>query len=228
MDTPFCFSFKQLKQTVESCTLCPRLVKYRQNVPPSPSHKDEPHWRRPVPGFGDAKARVLILGLAPSPTGGNRTGRPFTGDLSGKFLFSALQKEGFANQSYGESADDGLELIDCYLTAAVKCTPPQHKPLKSEFYNCSGYFENEFFLLKQVKAVVTLGKHAFDTYLNFLKKEANLKSPFPKFSHGAKCMLTGWPTLYASYHPSPRNTNTGLLNEKMFLDILRQIKKETL
>lgn len=221
-------SFEELEKRIVSCRLCPRLVHYRETVPPAPSHEEEIHWRKPIPGFGDPHARVLILGLAPSSRGGNRTGRIFTGDQTGKFLFRQLYLEGFANQPEALSKNDTLKLHDCFLTASVKCTPPKHKPLPVEFCNCSGYFANEFFLLKNVQCVLALGKSAFETYLNFLKVEAGLEKPFPKFAHGAQAVFKGWPTLIASYHPTPQNVNTGKLTEKMFLDLLKKIKKELL
>lgn len=216
--------FRALAEVVASCTLCPRLVHHRQTVPTPPAFQDEFHWRRPVPGYGDPQARVLILGLAPSSVGANRTGRVFTGDLTAKFLVQALYNEGFANQPTSIDAFDGLIYKDIYLTASVKCVPPQHKPLKSEFINCSRYLEEEIFLLKNLKAVLALGKHGFDAYLAFLKRRIEI--PTITFKHGSKHEFGGWPTLYGSYHPSPQNTNTGVMTMAMFTAILRSIKSD--
>lgn len=212
-----------LKEKVIKCRLCPRLVKYRENVPAIKSLEDHPHWRKPVPGFGDPNAKVLILGLAPSSQGGNRTGRIFTGDASAKFIMKALYEEGFANQPISESLDDGLKLNGCYITAAVKCVPPDHKPLKQEFNNCSQYFINEFYLLKKLKCVLALGKLAFDAYIHFMKEQGH-DTKGMKFAHGAHYEFEGWPTLYASYHPSPQNTQTGKMTLAMFRKVLKDLK----
>lgn len=212
-------SLGDLKKCVIDCRRCPRLVKFRESVPP---RKDQDYWRRPLPGFGDPKAWLLILGMAPSAEGGNRTGRIFTGDGSGRFLFQTLYKEGFANQPTSESADDGLKLKGCYITAAVKCVPPQNKPEKKEFLNCSGYFWNEIALLKNLTTVLALGKLAFDAYLHFVREQGKDVSGM-KFHHGAMFPFEGLPTLYASYHPSPQNTNTGKLTEAMFRKLIRNI-----
>jgi uracil-DNA glycosylase family 4 len=216
-------SFKQLNECVVKCRLCPRLVKYREEAPAKKSLQNEKHWRKPVPGFGDHEAWLLILGLAPSLIGGNRTGRIFTGDESARFLFNALYKEGFANQSTSESRDDGLKLKGCYITASVKCVPPQHKPMKQEFINCSRYYLNEIALLKNLKCVLALGKLAFDAYLGFMK-EQGLSIHGIKFRHGIKVEFEGFPTLYASYHPSPQNTNTGIMTEAMFRQLLKKTR----
>lgn len=218
-------SFKKLQEQVICCRRCPRLVKFRETVPARASFKDETYWRRPVPGFGDPNAWLLILGLAPAAHGGNRTGRIFTGDESGRFLFHALYKAGLSNQPLSESPDDGLKLIGCYITAAVKCAPPQNRPLPQEFFNCSSYLANELLLLKKLKAVLALGKFAFDSYLHFIERLGE-KRKGCTFSHGAECRFDGFPMLIGSYHPSPQNTYTGKLTEKMFISLLDAIKKE--
>ncbi len=228
MEISYSTSFEDLESTIIRCKLCPRLVHYRERTPPAPAHENEIHWRKPIPGFGDPDARLLVLGLAPSSRGGNRTGRIFTGDQTGKFLFRLLYQEGFASQPEGASKDDGLKLHDCYLTASVKCTPPKHKPLAQEFRNCSRYLAGELLLLKKVRCVLALGKDAFETYLDFLETQAGLEKPFPKFGHGVEAFFPGWPTLMGSYHPTPQNVNTGKLTEKMFTDILKKIKKDLL
>ncbi len=218
-------SFDSLNRAIIGCQKCPRLVHFREHVSERKSFQGECYWRKPVPGFGDHKAWLLILGLAPAAQGANRTGRVFTGDPSAKFLTQALYKAGFANQPTSEAALDGLEFTGCYLTAAVKCVPPGNKPLLEEFSNCHPYFEQEFLLLKNIRAVLALGKLAFDHYQRFLKKEGGLLHLSP-FSHGEKVVIEGWPPLYGSYHPSPQNTYTKKLTEPMLLTLLERIKKE--
>lgn len=215
-------SFKQLEKVVINCRLCPRLVKHRETVPLRKQFAGETCWRRPVPGFGDPKASLLILGLAPSSMGGNRTGRIFTGDATAIFLLNALYKAGFANQPYSLMKDDQLQLKDCYLTAAVKCVPPKHHPNPKEFANCSQYLENEIYLLKSLNKVLVLGKMAYDAYIKLLKKWG-AKGPFPPFKHGLHLKLKDAPELFASYHPSPQNTYTKKLTEKMLVSLLHQI-----
>lgn len=217
-------SFKLLIDEVVHCRKCPRLVKYREEVPAKKPYLHEHYWRRPVPGFGDPKAKLMLVGLAPAPHGGNRTGRPFTGDLSGKFLYQALYKAGFSNQPYSDYMDDGLILYDCYITASVKCVPPLHKPTKEEFYTCNPYLQREVELLKDLKGVLALGKFAYDAFLRYAKTRIPLKK-IPPFSHGLIYPMEGLPTLFATYHPSPRNTNTGTLTEKMFLKVLENCRK---
>lgn len=220
-------SFGSLRKCIVDCRKCKRLVRYRENVPPKKIHENETYWRRPVPGFGDEKGWLLITGLAPAPHGGNRTGRVFTGDDSGRFLMKMLYKEGFANQPTSESILDGLKLRGCYITAAVKCTPPLHKPTRQELANCNDYYINELHLLKNVKAVLALGKFAFDAFL-FSARRLGHSTRGIRFSYGAKVQIDGLPTLYACYHPTPRNTNTGTLTEPMFRKLLAQIRKENI
>lgn len=215
---------KKLNQVICKCRLCPRLVHFREHVPAKPQFEAETYWRRPVAGFGDEKAWLLLLGLAPSAQGGNRTGRIFTGDASAVFLMRALHREGFANQPYSESSDDGLKLLGCYLTAAVKCVPPQNRPLAKEINNCSQYLIQEMELLSQLKVVLALGRLAFDSYLEYARmRGASVKGI--TFKHGAKFEFEGLPILFASYHPSPQNTQTGVLNEKMFCALLKRVKR---
>ncbi len=217
--------FEALKAKVVSCRLCPRLVDYREKVKPSAAYADQEYWRKPVPGFGDIEGRLLILGLAPARNGAERTGRIFTGDASSRFLVSALYATGFTNQPTSESRDDGLTYHDCYITAVVKCVPPGDKPLPSEFANCSRYLESEILLLKNLKAVLALGAFAFTEYVRFLKKSGvNVKDL--KFSHGAFYRMADAPSVYASYHPSPRNTNTGKLTKSMLVSVLTKVKRD--
>jgi len=216
-------SLKVLKETVIECRLCPRLVQHREHTPAKKAFFEEEYWRKPVPGFGDKSAWLLLIGLAPSAHGGNRTGRIFTGDDSGRFLFQALYEEGFASQPFSEHHDDGLQLKGCYITAAVKCAPPHNKPLPIEFQRCSCYLREELQLLKEVKSVLVLGKGAFDAFLAYVKsKKGRLENMH--FRHGGTYKIEGFPMLYASYHPSPQNTNTGKMTYSMFTHILRQIK----
>lgn len=223
-------SLETLRKDIISCRLCPRLVEYRENVLPKKAFINEPHWRKPVPGYGDPNAWLMITGLAPAAEGGNRTGRIFTGDKTSQFLAKALYDTGFANQPVSESKEDGLELSGCYLTAAVKCLPPQHRPTSEEILNCNCYYQNELRLLRNLSHVLVLGKVAFDAFVLATQARARAwaggTSKPIQFAHGAHYQIEGLPMLYASYHPSPRNTNTGTLTEKMFQELLSKIIKE--
>src|SRR5271157_553319 len=161
-----------LNNEVTGCTKCPRLVSYREQVGREKrrAYRDHEYWARPVPGFGDPHARLLILGLAPGAHGSNRTGRPFTGDRSGDFMYPILHKVGFASQPNATDRNDGLKLIDCYITAVVRCAPPDNKPLPSELANCAPYLDRELAILKKLRVVVALGRIAFDSYLNHLRR----------------------------------------------------------
>jgi uracil-DNA glycosylase family 4 len=218
-------STASLRSSIVECTRCPRLVAYREAVTPRASYATERYWRRPVPGFGDLKGRLLVLGLAPALHGGNRTGRVFTGDSSGRFLVSALHKAGFANKPISESLDDGLVYSDCYVTAVVKCVPPGDKPAQEEFENCSGYLDAEISMMANLRVVLALGALSFKSYLEHLAREGvNVRGM--KFSHGKVIKFEGRPELFASYHPSPRNTNTGKLTARMLAGVLGRIKRE--
>jgi uracil-DNA glycosylase family 4 len=218
----------QLNREVIACTRCPRLVEYRQRIAREKrrAYVDWEYWGRPVPGFGDPNARVLVLGLAPGAHGSNRTGRPFTGDASGKFMYPILYEAGFSNQANAESRDDGLELTDLYITAAVRCAPPDNKPLPEELSNCSSYLDREIGGLKRVGVVVALGRIGFEAYLNYLKRRGLLssKNPYP-FGHGASYRMPDGKTLLASYHPSNQNTQTGKLTRQMFATIFREARQ---
>jgi uracil-DNA glycosylase family 4 len=218
-------SFKTLNETIIRCRLCPRLVVYRETEPKRASFADEEYWRKPVPGFGDPDAWLVIIGLAPAAHGGNRTGRVFTGDESGRFLFQGLYLEGLANQPTSLYRGDGLQLIGGYITAAVKCFPPDNKPTHQECINCSQYLENELFLLKNATTVLALGRLGFDAYKKYAKTRGAIVKGV-NFGFGASYSLDGLPKLYASYHPTPRNTNTGTLTMDMFRGLLRRIKEE--
>lgn len=219
---------KVLNEAIVSCRKCPRLVRYRESIARTKRRAflDWDYWGRPVPGFGDPRARLLILGLAPAAHGGNRTGRPFTGDRSGDFLFDALHRSGFANQATSVSPHDRLVLHDAYIGAAVRCAPPANKPLPSEFANCRPYLETELLILKP-KAVLALGGIALRAYLQILKDHRLISShaAYP-FSHGATYQLPeGLPRLFASYHPSQQNTFTGRLTPAMLTQVLHNIRK---
>lgn len=176
-----------------------------------------------MPGFGDLEGRLLVLGLAPAASGGNRTGRPFTGDSSGRFLVRALHKCGFANRPVSESSDDGLTYHDCYLTAVVKCVPPGDKPSYDEFENCSEFLAEEIALMRNLRAVLALGSLSFRSYVLYLSKRgASTKGIV--FRHGAAYSIPGSPTLIASYHPSPRNTNSGKLTYEMLVNVIELAK----
>lgn len=213
-----------LNAEVVACTHCPRLVTYREKIAREKrrAYMDWEYWGKPVPGFGDPNARVLILGLAPGAHGSNRTGRPFTGDASGYFMYPVLHRTGFANQPNGTHRGDGLELKDAYITAAVRCAPPDNKPAPEEIANCAPYLDREIDALKNVHVVVALGRIGFDAYLNYLKRRGLLKGKAAYlFGHGGKYEMPDGKILLASYHPSNQNTQTGKLTERMFMDIFR-------
>jgi len=217
-----------LNREVTACTLCPRLVAYRELVAREKrrAYRDCEYWGKPVPGFGDPGARVLILGLAPGAHGSNRTGRPFTGDASGKFMFPVLHETGFANQPNATDRDDGLTLKDLYITAAVRCAPPANKPTPQELAECSQFLDREIAGLERVKVVVALGKIGFDAYLNYLKRRGLLlRRQHYLFKHGASYRLPDGKVLLASYHPSNQNTQTGKLTRKMFVGIFKEAAK---
>lgn len=204
------------------CRLCPRLVKWRETVAREKvkRFRESEYWGRPVPSFGDPRARVLIVGLAPAAHGGNRTGRMFTGDRSGDWLYRALHRAGFANQPTSTGREDGLRLRNCYITAALRCAPPDNKPLPAELSRCRPYLLEELELLRDVRVVVALGRIGFKTFLEACATRGmKLPKPRPKFGHGAECRLDERTTLVASYHPSQQNTLTGKLTEQMLDDI---------
>jgi uracil-DNA glycosylase len=181
------------------------------------------YWGKPVPGFGDPHARVLIMGLAPGAHGSNRTGRPFTGDASGNFMYPVLYETGFANQATATDRNDGLKLRNLYITAAVRCAPPDNKPLPEELAECSHFLDRELAGLKDVKVVVALGKIGFEAYLNYLKRRGLVASKKAYvFKHGASYRMPDGNVLLASYHPSNQNTQTGKLTRKMFVEIFQE------
>jgi uracil-DNA glycosylase len=215
-------AFVQLESQISECRKCPRLVDWRERVAREKraAYADWDYWGRPVPGFGDPDARVFVLGLAPAAHGGNRTGRVFTGDRSGDWLFGSLHRTGFANQPTSVSADDGLELSGAFIAAAVRCAPPANKPLPAERDNCLPYAARELELLPDVRVIVCLGAYAWDAASRLLKLR-----PKPKFAHGAEHRSEGNPTLLGCYHPSQQNTFTGVLTASM-MDAVFQHARE--
>src|SRR5262245_22850282 len=210
------------------CRRCPRLVEYREAVARNKVRRfrDCDYWGRPVPSLGPAGARLLVIGLAPAAHGGNRTGRIFTGDRSGDWLFRALYNFGFASQPTSTDRNDGLRLIDCYITAAIHCAPPDNKPLPSEFVNCRPYLLEELRQLKQVRVVVALGLIAFKTFFKARTQIGRENPvPLPPFGHGVATTLSDGVKVISCYHPSQQNTQTGKLTEKMLDDVFRQARE---
>jgi uracil-DNA glycosylase family 4 len=217
-----------LNREVVACTRCPRLVAYREEIArvKRRAYLGWEYWGKPVPGFGDPQARVLIMGLAPGAHGSNRTGRPFTGDASGNFMYPVLYETGFASQPTSTDRNDGMKLKDLYITAAVRCAPPDNKPLPQELAECSHFLDRELAGLENVKVVVALGKIGFDAYLNYLKRcglLANKKAYV--FKHGASYGMPDGKVLLASYHPSNQNTQTGKLTRKMFTEVFQEASR---
>ncbi|HKI94232.1 MAG TPA: uracil-DNA glycosylase [Gemmatimonadales bacterium] len=221
-------SLTVLNDEIIACRKCPRLVSYRERVAREKkrAYGDAAYWGRPVPGFGDSRARLLLVGLAPGAHGSNRTGRMFTGDASGDWLFEALHRFGFANQAESISRTDDLRLTDCYVTAAARCAPPANKPTTRELETCRAYVTAEIALLTRVRVVVGLGRIGFDAWL----KASGWWAAFaprdrPRFAHGATATLPDGTTLIATYHPSRQNTNTGRLTRQMWHDVFRTARR---
>ena len=215
-------SFDSLNQEIIACRKCPRLVAWREEVArvKRKAYEDQEYWGKPVPGFGDPQARVLVVGLAPGAHGSNRTGRNFTGDASGRFLYPALHRAGFANQALAESRSDGLRLIDLYLAASARCVPPDNKPTPEELDNCQSYLEREIEIL-QPQVIVCLGQIAFARVLRIYA----IRNAAWKFGHGASYQLENGVWILCSYHPSQQNTLTGKLTVKMFDEIWSTAKE---
>jgi uracil-DNA glycosylase family 4 len=218
-------SLPLLNARIIDCRRCPRLVAWREQVAKQKraSYRDETYWGRPVPGFGDPRARVVLCGLAPAAHGGNRTGRVFTGDRSGDWLYAALYRAGFANQPTSRHRGDGLRLHDCYVTACVRCAPPGNKPTVEERDNCLEYLVEELSFLKRKRVLVCLGGFAWDGVLRTLRTMGERIAARPKFGHGAEVNVGAY-TLLGCYHPSQQNTFTGRLTERMIDDVVERAK----
>ncbi|MCB8914464.1 MAG: uracil-DNA glycosylase [Thermoleophilales bacterium] len=228
----------ELERAITECRRCPRLVAWRESVAADPPkrHRGEEYWARPVPGFGDPNARILVHGLAPAANGGNRTGRPFTGDRSGDWLFAAIHRAGLSNQPESVGREDGLKLRGTFVNAAVRCAPPENKPLPAERDSCAPWLEGELELLAEVKVVIALGGFAWEAMLRTVRGlGGGIPKPKPKFGHGAEVSLdapakeswsgpASW-TLLGCFHPSPLNTQTGRLSAAMLDDIFDRARE---
>ncbi len=221
-------SLERVARDVIACRACPRLVAWREQVAREKTrrHRDETYWGRPVPGFGDEEARVLVVGLAPGAHGANRTGRMFTGDSSGDFLFPALHRAGFASQPTSTRADDGLRLRDMYIAAAARCAPPDNRPSPDELRACHPFLVREWRALERLRVVLCLGAIAHDAALGVLRAQGmTLRRVDAPFAHGAVHRLEGQPVIVDSFHVSRQNTNTGRLTPAMFDDVLAVVRE---
>ena len=218
--------FKKLNKTIVNCKKCPRLTNFikKISIEKRKQNINEKYWGKPVTGFGDTNARLMIIGLAPAAHGGTRTGRAFTGDKSGDFLFKSLYSVKIANQNFSNNIKDGLILKSTYITNILKCVPPGDKPMKNELTSCSSYFVKELDYLKDLKVIVTLGKVAFDSCLKIYKKKFRINQKI-SFKHNKKYLLPDGKILIACYHPSPRNVNTKVVTSSMINQLFREAKK---
>ena len=216
-----------LNKKIVKCRSCNRLVNFREKIAKDKRRQyiDQTYWGKPITGYGDTNSKLLMIGLAPAAHGGNRTGRVFTGDKSADFLFKCLHKAGFANQSNSISRDDGLKLYNLYLTTALKCVPPEDKPKPDELKTCFNFFREEINYLTKINTIVALGKIAFDACLNFYMQDYELKKKDFVFQHGTEYILPENKILIGSYHPSPRNVNTGRIDENKMIKLLKKVKK---
>ncbi len=215
-----------LNKTIVNCRKCPRLVKFVKKISTKKRKQNinEIYWGKPVPGFGNLDSKLAIIGLAPAAHGGTRTGRAFTGDKSGDFLFKCLHEVGISNNPLSKSLNDNLELKSTYITNILKCVPPEDKPLSNEISNCSKFFYKEILFLEKLKVIVTLGKVAFDNCTKLYKRKFNIKKKFI-FKHGKTQLLPNGLIILSSYHPSPRNVNTKLISNKMMVNLFKKAKK---
>ena len=218
--------FKKLNKTIVNCKKCPRLTNFikKISIEKRKQNIDEKYWGKPVTGFGDLNAKLMIIGLAPASHGGTRTGRAFTGDKSGDVLFKSLYLTNISNQNFSKNINDGLKLKSSYVTNILKCVPPGDKPMKNELLSCSNYFEKELDYLKNLKVIVALGKVAFDNCLKIYKKRFNVSKKI-NFKHNKKYLLPDGRILIACYHPSPRNINTKVVTSSMINQLFRKAKK---
>ena len=220
-------NINEIRNKIISCTRCPRLVEFRTKIAKEKrkSYMDWDYWGRPVPGYGDDNAKLLILGLAPAAHGGNRTGRVFTGDKSADFLFKCMHAAGLSNQAESIAFDDGLKL-NGFMSVAVKCVPPGDKPTAQERNNCASHLANEIECLHNMKIVIGLGKIGFESFLHYTRKSHDIKMKDFPFKHGVGYELPSGVTLYGAYHPSPRNVNTKRITFDMMVKFLKNLKNE--
>ena len=215
-----------LNQTIIKCKKCPRLIKFIKEISTKKRKQNinEIYWGKPVPGFGDINSKLAIIGLAPAAHGGTRTGRAFTGDKSGDFLFKCLHEVGISSSPFSKNLNDNLKLNYTYITNILKCVPPEDKPLSKEILNCSNFFDKEILFLKKLRVIVTLGKVAFDNCIKLHKKKLDFEEKFI-FKHGKTQFLPNGLIILPSYHPSPRNVNTKLITNKMMVNLFKKAKK---
>jgi len=216
----------KLNKTIVNCKKCPRLVNFVRKISINKRKQniDEVYWGKPVPGFGDINSKLAIIGLAPAAHGGTRTGRAFTGDKSGDFLFKCLHDVGISNSPFSKNLNDNLKLKSTYITNILKCVPPEDKPRSNEILNCSNFFDQELLSLKKLRVIVTLGKVAFDNCIKLYKQKFNIKKKII-FKHGRTRLLPNGIIILSSYHPSPRNVNTKLISYKMMVNLFKKAKK---
>ena len=220
-------ALSNLNKSIIHCTKCERLVNFREKIAKEKRKQyfDQDYWGKPITGYGDQNAKLLMVGLAPAAHGGNRTGRVFTGDRSADFLFSCLYKTGFASQPNSVNRNDGLKLYNMYLTTALKCVPPEDKPTSKELKTCFNFFNQEINHLKKITTIVALGKIGHDACVNYYKQHYEIKNKDFIFSHGSTNILPDKKILIGSYHPSPRNVNTGRIDQNKMVKLLNKIKK---
>ena len=220
-------ALSNLNKSIIHCTKCERLVNFREKIAKEKRKQyfDQDYWGKPITGYGDQNAKLLMVGLAPAAHGGNRTGRVFTGDKSADFLFSCLYKTGFASQPDSVNRNDGLKLYNMYLTTALKCVPPEDKPTSKELKTCFNFFNQEINHLKKITTIVALGKIGYDACVNYYKQHYEIKNKDFIFSHGSTNILPDKKILIGSYHPSPRNVNTGRIDQNKMVKLLNKIKK---
>ncbi len=221
-------TLSKLNKSIIQCRKCDRLVNFREKIANEKRRQyfDQDYWGKPITGYGDPNAKLLMVGLAPAAHGGNRTGRVFTGDKSADFLFKCLYESGFSNQPLSVNKNDGLQLNNLYLTTALKCVPPEDKPTSNELKTCFNFFSKEISSLKNITVILALGKIGHDACINYYKQYYNIKNKDYVFSHGSKNKLPDSKLLMGSYHPSPRNVNTGRINESKMVKLLKKVKRD--
>ena len=220
--------YKNLNKKIIKCSKCRRLVNFRKKIAKKKRKQflNQKYWGKPITGFGDLYAKILLVGLAPAAHGGNRTGRVFTGDRSADFLYKCLYKAKMSNQPISENKNDGLKLYNTYVTTALKCVPPGDKPTSLELRTCFNFLNQEIKLLKNTTTVLALGKIAFDACINYYKQQYDIRNKDYIFSHGSKNKLPDNKILIGSYHPSPRNVNTGRIDKIKMVSLLKKVKKD--